>query len=804
MRKKRGGPLNSTTIVVVVAVLCVAGTGSSARAEPGNVTGSIVDLSTGRPLKGAEVMLSDLDRKVTTDASGTFSFADVPAGVYEVKASHNGYEPGTLLLEVLSGQIASGNLGLSSDGLLGDEVVVTGSKSPEKRLEAPVTIERLTSDDLSTAGGTLPLAALSGVKGLHYAEAGLLDKRVSARGFNSQFNSRMLTMLDGRLAVLPGTGLPQGASLPSTGLDVKAVEVVVGPASALYGPNAHTGVVNALTKTPWDDSGAAAVLRGGERSLVDGSARLAGRVGDLGWKLTGQYARADDFAPSREAPTHFYGRPTSPLVFEADLVDSYGSRVFKTEGSLYYRLRDWEFKGAYGYSSFDSVFITNTGRNQIRDWRIHNQVLQAVNSNWYAQVTRTASSAGKTYQIESLAPIVQANPSLLNDPQALEAARTAAAFVDLSELLDAELQYRTQLEKLKLTTGLQLRLYYPNSKGTYLSDATEPIFAREFGGYLQADYPLFESLRLVGAARLDTHNNYSAQLSPKAAVVYSVANNHHLRVGYNRAFKSPTILENYLLISGFLVGNRSGFVIRDAGGATIAEIAPLEPERVDALELGYKASIGRLFLDAVVHHSWYQQFISPLTARASPAKGTFAFYSDGRPVAEGLPTQGTLSTYSNFGRARVLGGDLGADFTLIQGLRLSAGISYLRLIGFENNDPSLTNLPLNVPELRTNGAIIVQGLGVKGLFGRLAGRHQPAYRFISGRWNSEIFYPDTGKVPDRFVADLSLGYRFSNGVTVGAHVFNMFNDRGVDVLGAAPGGRTGYLEVAYQMDGLVL
>ena len=69
-------------------------------------------------------------------------------------------------------------------------------------------------------------------------------KAISARGFATQFNSRMLTMIDGRLAQLPGSGLPQATLAPVSGLDMKAVQVVIGPASALYGPNAHTGVVN--------------------------------------------------------------------------------------------------------------------------------------------------------------------------------------------------------------------------------------------------------------------------------------------------------------------------------------------------------------------------------------------------------------------------------------------------------------------------------------------------------------------------------------------------------------------------------
>ncbi|HTN25152.1 MAG TPA: TonB-dependent receptor, partial [Solirubrobacteraceae bacterium] len=60
-------------------------------------------------------------------------------------------------------------------------------------------------------------------------------------------------------------------------------------------------------------------------------------------------------------------------------------------------------------------------------------------------------------------------------------------------------------------------------------------------------------LRLAAAARVDTHSLYETQLSPKVAVQYEVAPQHNVRVGYNRAFKSPTVLENFLKINDILL-----------------------------------------------------------------------------------------------------------------------------------------------------------------------------------------------------------------------------------------------------------
>jgi outer membrane receptor protein involved in Fe transport len=52
------------------------------------------------------------------------------------------------------------------------------------------------------------------------------------------------------------------------------------------------------------------------------------------------------------------------------------------------------------------------------------------------------------------------------------------------------------------------------------------------------------------------------------------------------------------------------------------------------------------------------------------------------------------------------------------------------------------------------------------------------------------------------VADLGLGYTFDNGLAVSANVFNLLGDRGVEVLGAPPTGRSGYVQLAYTYPGL--
>lgn len=772
--------------------------------EGGSIRGTVY-VGGNEPLPEAQVTVVGTVLSATTNADGKFELNNVPAAKHELKISFPGYKDFTQQVEVIAGKTTSLEADLQLDEQFGEEIVVTGSKFGEKRLESPVTVESVSSKTLQMTGGTSYMAALSSVKGIDYADTGLNEKRVSTRGFNTQFNSRMITMVDGRLAQLPGNGLPLNAQLPTPNIDVKSVEAVIGPASALYGANAHAGVINVLTKTPWDESGASVALRGGSQQLVDVSGRVAGTAKqDFGYKINGQFVRGRDFSPDRNLPTHYYGAASKPLVFEGDMIENYDVLSAKAEAYAYLRRGDWNFKAGYGFSLTDGMSLTNSGRNQLRGWQVHQQTISASHPNWFVQVSRTYSNAGGTYQLDRLASVVQNNGGAPEDVSSLEDIKEQIKFIDQSQLIDSEVQYQNAFGGLKLITGLQLRYYNPSSKGTYLADVDgKTLNATEFGGYLQGDYSLLrDRLRLVAAARVDTHSNYSAQFSPKAAVVYSPERNQHVRLGYNRAFKSPTILENYLLISNTLVGNRTGFIIKDADGNVVSEIAPLVPESVDSVEVGYKATFAdRLLVDVVAYHSWYRNFISALTSRANPANGTFAFFPDGTPVAAGTPVEGTLSTYANFGRSRVAGTDIGLEYQLNPNVTLSGSASYMKLIKFSTGSSGQPALLLNVPDLKFKATVTVQNLLVQNSFVRVFGRYQDAFEFRSGRWDSALLVQE-GKVPARFVADVSAGYTFSNGLAVSANVLNVLNDRGVDQLGSPPGGIMGFAQLSYKYEGL--
>src|SRR5207248_1996665 len=132
----------------------------------------------------------------------------------------------------------------------------------------------------------------------------------------------------------------------------------------------------------------------------------------------------------------------------------------------------WNLKAGAGFSYNDGISSTNTGRNELRGVQVQYQTLQLSHPNWYAQVTRTATDFGQTYQLDALAKAVQAAGGLSTfTPDSLEALRQQLRFIDASQMLDSEVQWHGELwHRLKLTAGAQLRAYFPSSSGSYLDD----------------------------------------------------------------------------------------------------------------------------------------------------------------------------------------------------------------------------------------------------------------------------------------------------------------------------------------------
>ena len=224
---------------VITLFIFVAGSVAPAfaGADSGVIAGAVVD-PLGATIAGASVVLLHDGHEIgraTTNERGSFRFADVPPGRYQIRIDAPGFETQTTAPAFVgSGARATVDVTLAI-GPLQLDVVVTASASalPQSQLGAAVTV--VDGDTLQALAKADVLEAVRLVPGVQVVQTGQRGGTTSvfARGGNANFNK---VLIDG-VPVNDIGGAFDFATLATTGVD--RVEILRDPNSVLYGTDAH-------------------------------------------------------------------------------------------------------------------------------------------------------------------------------------------------------------------------------------------------------------------------------------------------------------------------------------------------------------------------------------------------------------------------------------------------------------------------------------------------------------------------------------------------------------------------------------
>ncbi len=534
---------NSGLVAVAFAVLLLVFAGPAAAQS--TITGRVVDDATGQPINLAAV--SAAGRAVPTNQQGSFTLS-VPPGRHTVTVSVIGYQDGTAVVNVAPGASATVEIRLTQTALLLNPLTVTATRQQSQRsISAPAAVNVATAEDLEVLAPTTPVDYVKAMPGVDVVQTGITQSNTVARGFNNVFSGALLVLTDNRYARIPSLRLNAYNMIPATPLDIDRVEVVLGPASALYGPNSANGVMHLITTSPIDAPGSAISLSGGTRSIFNGAFRQAFRFSEkAGFKVSGQYFRGDDFEyvdPEEERQRQL--NPSNQLI---------GARNFQSEkwgGEARLDIRPWDGSNdglsfTYGLNTMvNSVELTGIGAGQAKDWRYQFGQVQFTRSGFYWQAFVNASDAGDTYLL-----------------------RTGASIVDRSTVLASQAQYAFGVgDAVDLVAGVDVSKTTPKTDGT-INGANEDIDETlEIGGYLSATLALADQLDLVGALRVDDHEHLADPVwSPRVGLVLEPVEGHVLRGTFNRAFSTPTSNNLFLdLVAGRIPVGPVTYDIRTSG-----------------------------------------------------------------------------------------------------------------------------------------------------------------------------------------------------------------------------------------------
>lgn len=233
---------------------------------------------------------------------------------------------------------------------------------------------------------------------------------------------------------------------------------------------------------------------------------------------------------------------------------------------------------------------------------------------------------------------------------------TGARFIDNTKLrhVDANYNFSHITENFAdIQIGGSFREYELNSQGTIFTDTDGAIPYHEFGIYTQLQKKFMDDrIKFTGSVRYDKNELFDGFVSPRASLTYTVGENrnHNFRGSFQTGFRNPTTQDLYIglnagraLLVGSAEDNLDRYVVdvplstngeaivgsgmvtmtgRDAyenaysatsveQGAPEAVNTPLvKPEKVTALELGYRGQLGQVVIDISGYYNDYQDFIS--------------------------------------------------------------------------------------------------------------------------------------------------------------------------------------------------
>jgi len=587
-----------------------------------------------------QVQVAEAERAAAEAAAARAAAAEAPAAPAPVGLAAT---PGGDGSAPEDGGGASGAQGMELlEEAVYDERVISASQVAESPLDAPNSTTVVTAQDIRLSGlvGMVPLGELlRRAAGVEVMTLGPAGTDVSIRGLNQRRSNKVLVLVDGRRVNLDFIGAPDWELVPVVAGDIERIEIIRGPASAVYGADAFSGVVNILTKETRQGGGfASAGVGTGDAIHVAGS--VAAREGDVRFRVSGGYDRRDQWALE-------VGDDRADLtVVPANEDVALERAVFDVDASIDLS-DDLTLEMGNGLAAAELIFYSvSRFRQSFGDNTLFNQAHASLSSD-------------QGFYLRTYWSFFGIDVSQIQQPPAGVPTDTR---ID-SNVIDVDVGWTGTVElgvpqDISIGAGYEFkRIDWDWIGGTERQN--------HFNVFVQDVIRVHERFRVHVSARLDRHPLLDGlQFSPRAALVGRPTPNSSLRLMVARAFRSPTFLESYLELQ-----NPTPVRAITAVGRGNEN---LDPERITSVELGYTSQdLDWLTLEANVYVNFVDDLIL-LAALNSFGLEDFASGGVGFDPAIGAFPVGELQFSNDPARVRQVGGELGARVNPVDGLDVYA------------------------------------------------------------------------------------------------------------------------------------
>lgn len=259
--------ITSYLVTLLLANIITIGAMAQGVTINGHVKNSISNEGSG----AVSVIVKGQDLGTFTDDKGAFKLTvkNLPVTLL---ISSVGYEMQEVTVTDASKDV---DVSFRPSNILGQEIVVSASRVPQKIMESPVSIERISAANIRNSPVANFYDAVATVKGVDVTTSSLTFKTPTTRGFNSSGNTRFNQLVDGMDNLAPGLNFSVGAIIGLSELDVDNIELLSGASSALYGPGGMNGTLLMTSKNPFKYQGLSVLVKEGIMHVGSSSQRPA-------------------------------------------------------------------------------------------------------------------------------------------------------------------------------------------------------------------------------------------------------------------------------------------------------------------------------------------------------------------------------------------------------------------------------------------------------------------------------------------------------------------------------------------------
>lgn len=245
--------------IYLFALLMATMLSVAVKAQSITIAGKVQNVATKEKVAAASITVKGSGLGTFTDDRGNFKIA-VPNLPVTILISSVGYQLQEMVVKSANDPLV---ISFVPSNSLGQEVVISATKTAQKILESPVSIERISAATIRNSPAVNYYDIIGNLKGVDIVSSSLTFKTPTTRGFSGSGNLRVNQIVDGMDNQAPGLNFSVGSFIGLSELDVDNIELLPGASSALYGSGGMNGTILINSKNPFKYQGVSAQVKQG-------------------------------------------------------------------------------------------------------------------------------------------------------------------------------------------------------------------------------------------------------------------------------------------------------------------------------------------------------------------------------------------------------------------------------------------------------------------------------------------------------------------------------------------------------------